>query len=227
MLSAALGVSFPRNRIPAFESCVLHGHYLRPEGLKNVVSVFRDGRDVLVSYYFYHYFHLLRTNLYVSHVGRRLPFRDPDNVVENLPKFIEMLLAKPIQPGFSWAEFVRVWWRRPGVVSTRYENVRANPGGELRRLVFELAGIDLQPSRIEPIVRKFSVERQTKRKPGEENRAGFIRKGVVGDWKAYFSHEARQVFDHFAGDELVALGYETDRQWADCSTATPGAINAG
>ena len=87
------------------------------------------------------------------------------------------------------------------------------------RLAFELAGIDLQPSRIEPIVREFSFERQAKRKPGEENRTGFIRKGVVGDWKTHFSHEAKQVFDHFAGDELVVLGYETDRRWVDRPTA--------
>ena len=49
-----------------------------------------------------------------------------------------------------------------------------------------------------------------KRNPGEENKHSFLRKGVAGDWKNHFSKEARQVFNKFAGRELIKLGYEVD-----------------
>jgi hypothetical protein len=51
MLGRALGVPFPRNRFPMLRSSVMHGHYLDPWGMKNVVVPWRDGRDVMVSWY--------------------------------------------------------------------------------------------------------------------------------------------------------------------------------
>ena len=40
-----------------------------------------------------------------------------------------------------------------------------------------------------------------------------MRKGIVGDWKNYFNKEAREIFNHYAGDQLIKLGYEKDRSW--------------
>ena len=40
-----------------------------------------------------------------------------------------------------------------------------------------------------------------------------VRKGIVGDWKNYFSREAGEVFDRHCGDVMVRLGYEADRDW--------------
>src|SRR3712207_8037395 len=42
-----------------------------------------------------------------------------------------------------------------------------------------------------------------------------LRKGVVGDWRNQFSPEAREVFNRYAGEELILLGYEKDRKWVD------------
>lgn len=38
---------------------------------------------------------------------------------------------------------------------------------------------------------------------------------MIGDWRNNFTQEARQVFDYYAGDELILLGYERDRDWVD------------
>jgi hypothetical protein len=64
------------------------------------------------------------------------------------------------------------------------------------------------------VVDEFSFERQAGRPSGQEDRTSFLRKGVVGDWRNQFSQEAREVFDRYAGEELILLGYEKDRQWA-------------
>jgi hypothetical protein len=103
------------------------------------------------------------------------------------------------------------------VVHVRYEDLRRDAGGELRRVVRELTGRELDPGRAAEIVEEFSFERQAGRRSGEENKRSFLRKGVVGDWKEQFSPDAREVFDRYAGEELVLLGYEPDRRWARSS----------
>jgi hypothetical protein len=51
MLGRALRVPFPRNRLPVLRTSIMHGHYLSPRAMKNVVVAWRDGRDVMVSWY--------------------------------------------------------------------------------------------------------------------------------------------------------------------------------
>jgi len=46
-----------------------------------------------------------------------------------------------------------------------------------------------------------------------EDKKSFLRKGISGDWKTHFSLEAKQVFNYYAGDILIGLGYEKDGTW--------------
>ena len=62
-------------------------------------------------------------------------------------------------------------------------------------------------------VDRWSFTTTSGRKPGEEDLSSFRRKGIAGDWTNYFSREAGEVFDSFAGDALVELGYADDRNW--------------
>jgi hypothetical protein len=39
------------------------------------------------------------------------------------------------------------------------------------------------------------------------------RKGIVGDWRNYFTEDHRRVFKEVAGDVLIRLGYEKDMDW--------------
>ena len=215
MLGAALGVPFPRHRFPALRSSIMQGHYLDGWGMRNVVVVWRDGRDVMVSFYHFCLFELPHGNAeLVAEVRRDLPFQDYGDVSRNLPAFIEYAFTRHQHPRFSWSEFVRRWHDAAGVVPTRYESLREDPAGELRRVVGVLTGRELPPARAREIAEAYSFERQSGRRAGVEDRHSFFRKGVVGDWKAHFSKEARAVFDHYAGAELIALGYERDRTWA-------------
>ena len=70
------------------------------------------------------------------------------------------------------------------------------------------------------VVERFSFANQAQRQPGDEDVESFVRKGIVGDWKNAFTREAAERFDHYAGRELIALGYEQDRSWID---SVPGA----
>ena len=90
MLGRALRVPFPRNRFPVLRPSIMHGHYLRPWGMKNVVVVWRDGRDVMVSWYYQNLFsHEWRNDLQVERARREFSFRNYDDIYKNLPEFIE------------------------------------------------------------------------------------------------------------------------------------------
>ncbi|PLS84915.1 MAG: hypothetical protein CYG60_15370 [Actinobacteria bacterium] len=110
---------------------------------------------------------------------------------------------------------MRRWHGREDAVHVRYEDLRRDPAGELYRMVKELTDNPISLERAQEIADEFSFERQAGRKTGEENRRSFLRKGVVGEWKERFSPEARRVFDRYAGEELVLLGYEKDRSWVE------------
>ena len=213
MLGRALGVPFPRNRLPVLQPSIMHGLYLRPWGIKSSVVVWRDGRDVMVSWYHQQLVPHEWNRAQVARSRRELPLEDYDDIYENLPAFIEYAFTRPHSPGFSWTDFVRRWHGRKGAVHVRYEHLRHDTASELQRITRELAGEELSPEEASAIADEFSFERQSGRPSGEENSESFLRKGVVGDWRARFSPQAREIFDRYAGEELFLLGYERDRSW--------------
>jgi hypothetical protein len=224
MLSRALDLPYPRNRFPVLRSSIMHGHYLNPRGMKNVVNVWRDGRDVMVSWYHHC---LFKNDLYnaplVDIVRNEVPFTDYDDVYGNLPAFIEYVYTRQSHPRFSWAEFVRSWAGRKGIVHTSYEALRRDTPNELRRIVQELTGKPFGLDRAEEIADELSFTRLSGRQPGQEVKGRWMRKGAVGDWTNHFSPEARRLFDRYAGEELVLLGYEPDRSWASRAPERMGA----
>ncbi len=222
MLGRALGVPFPRNRLPVLRPSIMHGHYLDPRGMKNVVVAWRDGRDVMVSWYHQQLIPHEWNAHQVSRSRRELPLEDYADVQGNLPAFIEYAFTRPHSPSFSWTDFARRWHDHRGAIHVRYEDLRRDTSGELRRIVGGLTGRRLSPQEATAIAEEFSFERQAGRRAGEEDKRSFLRKGVVGDWRAHFSREAREVFDRYAGEELILLGYERDRAWVE-DAADPNA----
>ena len=222
MLGRALGVPFPRNRLPTLRPSIMHGHYLEPWGMKNVVVAWRDGRDVMVSWYHQQLIPHEWNERQVRKSRRELLLEDYEDVYGNLPAFIEYAFTTPHSPRFSWADFVRRWHGRKDAMHVRYEDLRQDTAGQLRRLVRRLTGERLSLEEATAIAEEFSFERQAGRQPGEENKGSFLRKGVVGDWRNHFSLEARETFDRYAGDELILLGYEQYRAWVE-DAADPNA----
>lgn len=225
MLADLLGLPFPTNRYPTLTRCLLHGHHLSPFGMPRVVVVWRDGRDILVSWYFHCLFRNERENApLVDLVRRDLPFRDHGDIRANLPMFIEYAFTRQRDPGFTWSDFVNRWIRQDAV-HARYEDMRQRAGEELVRVVRELAGSEVSPGRASEVADRYSFARQSGRRPGEGNPSSFMRKGIVGDWRNQFTQDAREVFAHFAGDALVLAGYEPDDSWVGQSeTPTPSGL---
>ncbi len=197
-------------------SSVLHGHYFNPWNMKNVIVMWRDGRDVMVSWYYYCVFrHELGNERVVKEVRRALSLQNYDDVYSNLPLFIEYAFTKQKKPHFSWTDFVNRWHGRKNIIYVRYEDLKSRPCEELTRVIRELTGRSLSKDRVSAIVEECSFVRQAGRLPGLEKKDSFYRKGIAGDWKNYFSKEAREMFDRYAGEALVRLGYENDNSWVN------------
>lgn len=214
MLGEALGVPFPRNRLPMLKPSILHGHMMHSWNMKNVLIVWRDGRDVLVSQYYHALFENEKGNAGLVRKCRAdLQFADYERIEDNLVRFIEYVYKEKKQPRMSWADFVDKWSDCEACVHVRYEDIRKNPVIELHRIVKQLGGPEIGVERLGEIVDKYSFERMAGRQAGDENRQSFLRKGIVGDWRSHFTEEASKRFAEYGHSALVKLGYETSGDW--------------
>lgn len=183
------------------------------------VLLVRDGRDALISRTFHELSSggdLLKDALYA---GRMLALQqaflaDPDLfkrephrllVEEQWVRTLARQWAQQMRHDLAVASVMLERGRTP-LHELRYERVHADVECE-RASLYRFLGLD--PAEAAP------VSAATRSAPGFQTEApsAFFRKGAVGDWKTYFTDDARKWFKQAAGDQLIALGYEKDGSW--------------
>lgn len=223
LMGSYLDLPHPQNySMPIAMGAVLQNHWLYHERFPPSVYIVRDGRDVLVSLYFYQMQSIAQARHPRQAARLDTRFRhylgkgyDPNDVSTNIARFVEAELADPIAyRGASWPEHVRSWCveERDRVVVTTYEALLDAPELELGRVMTRLTGQEAEPGRIRSALAAHDFS-ATGREPGHEDRSSFQRKGIRGDWRNHFTFDAAEVFEHYAGDELRRLGYERDTAW--------------
>jgi hypothetical protein len=199
---------------------IIHAHWRFDPRFPPAAYIRRDGRDVMVSLYFYYVRALTLTgkpararnvrDMFNSIYGPRF---DPTAVRDNLPRFVETQMQAPRgSDGLAWHEHVADWWDRPDVSHVAYEDLLSDPVREVGRVTAEL-GRSTEPRIAEIAVDRWSFARSAGRDAGQEDQTSFTRKGVAGDWRNHFTRAAGETFDAFAGDTLVELGYAKNRSW--------------
>lgn len=190
------------------------------------VHVYRDGRDVMLSWY-----------RYMKDYGGGLPSDLPPRLAGlTFPEFLRMPNKfLPILRGFGpedatrpgyWAAYVDEWAASAAVVQVAFETLRRDFEGAVRSLA---AALGLRERLIEPLepppVQRAAttlagrcVRAVQKRMLAARHRARGVRsfppssayaqKGAVGGWRAQFSAEDRAFFLQEAGAALKRLGYE-------------------
>lgn len=215
-----LQLPFPQLSVmPLGFPAVLHGHEMVSPRRPHSVYVVRDGRDAMVSFYFA-FIELVaegdypqvppRSRRYLPNIVNR------DHVRDNLPTFIEQMMENPASTRYNWPDHIRGYYdaKLPNVPLVRFEELRSNGPEALSAALQTLTGKTPEREEVEATLQRFSFARQRKRKPEETNK----RKGQSGDWRNHFSRRAAEIFDHYAGDTLIELGYESDRKWIEeCS----------
>lgn len=172
--------------------------------------IVRDGRDVLVSRAFHLY-----NNPQAHRLFQRIPamaktwehFKKDPWFFKNNPDQLLCHETMVRENGVFWTKQVSsnrtISQRHPKlpVCHVRYEDLHADTEGQRRRL-FEF--LDLDPNDCAPIEGNI--------KPGfdKERPDAFLRKGAIGDWKAYFTDESKQWFKETAGQEMELQGYGGD-----------------
>ncbi len=168
--------------------------------------MYRDMRDVALSWFFYvknvNPGHSLHARLQSMEVDEGLLF-----FIEN-----EDMEGDGVLPYFNW---LNNWLKnrdpRESIVLT-YEALRAKTKQELKR-VTSFFDIVLSDAEIDGIVKAQDFKRLSGRNPGEGDDKNFVRKGIIGDWRNYFTDEHKKRFKARAGKFLIDLGYESDYDW--------------
>ncbi len=210
MLAEIAQVDFPRNRFPYERESAFQGHYIKAYGQKRVVVLWRDPRDIVVSYYFHSIVGNSHTNpAHVQSLRASIGISKPENVKEELPKFIDYMFSGNLSPRFTWNDFFDRWYGEKSAVHVSYEELHKDAASALTK-ISEYLSVDVTDELILEVVKKNSFENKTGRKPGEENNGSFARKGIVGDWKNYFTDESLSLFNSYVCGREKKLGYSHD-----------------
>ena len=219
MIADYFQVPFPKySRMPIRCAAVVHTHLAYSPRFHRPVFVCRDGRDLVVSSFFYA---IRAIKEGVSRWSKRYPslrgaVGSDEDCRARLAQFIGEWAQRPVGCPIGWPEYTSCWMGGDGEkLTTKYEDMRLDCQGELRRVLKWISGAEPDSERMQRTIEKFSFENQTGRKPGQSDPESKKRKGIVGDWQNYFTREAARIFDQRCGEALVACGYETDRSWID------------
>lgn len=225
LVAAYLQLPYPR--VPLFPlgfASAVHGHELVSKKYPYCVYVIRDGRDAMVSLFF----HIQKMILQGNSLGFRrnqqeifLTGDDPAQVRKNFSRFLEIQIKRPIGSRYSWAEHVMSSQEieHPKLARLKYEELITDGAAALAREMSLLDGDAPNIERAQFFINDFSFSRSAAKSKKTEDKGMFLRKGVSGDWKNYFTREAADIFDHHCGTALIATGYEQDRQWLDALPA--------
>ena len=167
------------------------------EGYPKIIGVMRNLKDVLVSQY--HFYKMS---------ARYGPFNG------TWDEFFEMFKNKELNCGY-WLDHVKSWWKQKDNSNfhfVKYEEMKKDPRGTISKLA-EFLGVSYSEVEIDGVLEhvKFDNMRQNKMvnrenwKTLDQTNSQFMRKGVIGDWKKYFSTEQSDFVDGIC-KELVQDG---------------------
>jgi len=99
-------------------------------------------------------------------------------------------------------------------LEVRFETMKEDQPTVLKSIV-QLLSLDDSDEIAQQATAKSSFEKATGRQPGEQQATAKTRNGVVGDWKNYFTQADGELFNKFAGKELIEFGYAKNGDWID------------
>ncbi|MCC0177745.1 sulfotransferase domain-containing protein [Waterburya agarophytonicola K14] len=171
-----------------------------------VVYLVRDGRDVMVSYYFFKNTYFYARNLpfwkrFLFQIRKSLKISS--NSKSNYRDFSAFL--QQYTP--EWITHISIWLERKPTAIIRYEDLKADPEATLNKLFAQL-NVTVASEIIQEALFIFDFKQLSQRKEGEEDRTSFFRKGIVGDWQNHFSRGDLNFFQQQAAKVMSRLGYD-------------------
>lgn len=178
---------------------ILRTHALRFPESPRAVYLLRDGRDVMVSYYFhYKKFH--------EFAGTFLDFLESD-----------------IRRA-EWEEHVESWLFQDGrsedVCVCRYEDLIADAFSEMKKMA-EFIGLQFSDEQLRRAIEQSSIEKMRAVEQAKglgisatgDTSIAFVRKGGSGNWREHFGDAEKKIFKQRYGETLIKAGYESAPDW--------------
>ena len=207
-ISDSIFSSLPKNRYSVMK---LHTRYTKEnfrvikKYVQKFVIIYRDLRDVCTGRYF-----AVKV--------------DPKNKLHTLYNSIsrEEGIAHSIETVEKHhAPWIRDWMNAASlnkdmILTLKYEDLNLDTAKTLKQ-VFEFFRIKPDEKLINSlaatkITKEVDLSEALKKDlPGRLRSSA--RKGIIGDWKNYFTEEHKKKFKAIAGDLLIKLGYEKDDKW--------------
>ncbi len=169
-----------------------------------VIVCLRNVKDVLVSYY--EFYKIL------DGFG---------NFSGTWHEFFEMFMSNNLAYG-DYFDWVTKYWQasktNDNILIVKYEDLKATPHIEISRIA-NFCKRKLSDKQIEKIIQFSSFEAMKnnpntnyyKTAPGIGDKGDkFFRKGVVGDWKNYFTQEQNEIIDNLIVEKLEPIGLSFD-----------------
>ncbi len=176
--------------------------WLSDEGWATVF-IYRDPRDLVVSHAFY------ITEMQPGHEWHAYFRRLPD-----MDARLRLLIAGH-QEGPMYLPSIRErcesyirWITQPGVLAVRFEDLRLRPRDTVTRILDFVRTRGNWPLALphdEAVDRIVAFIRP--------DRSGTFRRGMPGEWRAFFTPELKGLFKEVAGDILIRMGYEVHHDW--------------
>ena len=182
--------------------------FARPESVGRVCSdrfipyfIFRDPRDVVVSHVYY------VTDMEARHVHHAY--------YQSLPDFDARLTASILGRPNLDVEFPDIasrfapyleWLEHDEVLSIHFEDLIHDRASVLSRILDHFLARAPLPAPRQSILDFLESSINPSRSPT-------FRSGKTGEWRKHFTDEHKKTFKNVAGDLLVKLGYEKNRDW--------------
>jgi hypothetical protein len=204
-----------------------------------IVYIKRDFRDVIISAYFMKYNKYNVKEDEVRYTGLfRMLRRGPVSAMRycinrwRLWQYTRRLChtwGKGDNGIGSWQEHIDKWhefaYQHDNVrfAETTYEDMLQQPQPILQQIIATLGLPDPGEQRLHEAVSRQSFENKKQRlqqmpadvsvPKGKAFNVKFMRKGMSGDWRNFFSAAMAQEVQRYMGEALVENGYEVDASW--------------
>lgn len=178
--------------------CVIKSHELPNSSLIAFPAKFahlvRDGRDVVVSKFFYEKQFCVENGLYLY-----------ESFEESFDEYLPRVATE-------WRDYISAWMSTD-IPMYKYENFLKDPSTTLKALINNL-GIEIQERQIALAVKGNEKEAFSQSLDETFQYNTFVRAATMGDWRNHFSRGHMDIFKHIAGETLISLSYERDLKWS-------------
>ena len=168
-----------------------------------IIHLIRDGRDVLTSGTFDW---LLKD----AEGTERYEFYFNPIPGMRMERFFDAKVIK--KWAADWSETIDLFDEQEPDTRITYEEMKEDMPLALAR-IFETIGVEVSDDISQACSDATTFERMAGRPPGQEEPTAKARKGIVGDWKNYFTLADGELFDALAGEQMQKMGYEPDSDW--------------